>query len=119
MKIAWNDITVDNADELKDFYSEVFGFKSISVPMEGYNDYIMVESNDPDSPIGGICHKKGVNSDMPGGWIPYVEVSELESILLKVKANGGKIVDGPRIAGEGEIAIIKDISGGFMGLYSK
>ena len=37
--IVWQDLTVDNADEIKDFYSQVVGWHSEPVNMGGYSDY--------------------------------------------------------------------------------
>ena len=41
-KIGWTDLTVDNADEIRDFYTAVVGWKSSSVDMGEYSDYSMV-----------------------------------------------------------------------------
>ena len=69
----WTDIAVENAGELKDFYSQVFGWTVQEVPMEdeagAYADYAMVDKKGEG--VGGVCHKRGVNNDLPSQWIVY------------------------------------------------
>ncbi|PJA97553.1 MAG: glyoxalase, partial [Ignavibacteriales bacterium CG_4_9_14_3_um_filter_34_10] len=36
--IGWIDLTVNNAEEVRDFYSKVIGWKSENVPMGDYFD---------------------------------------------------------------------------------
>ena len=37
--ISWTDLTVQNAEEIRDFYEAVAGWKSTPVQMGDYNDY--------------------------------------------------------------------------------
>jgi len=39
--ITWRDLTVKNAEAVRDFYSKVVGWKTSSVDMGGYNDFNM------------------------------------------------------------------------------
>lgn len=39
--VGWIDITVDDADGLRDFYKEVVGWESDAVSMGDYSDYTM------------------------------------------------------------------------------
>ena len=38
-KIGWVDLTVKNADQVRDFYKEVIGWKPEAVTMGNYNDW--------------------------------------------------------------------------------
>ena len=40
-KVAWFDLTVENADELIGFYQSVLGWTAQPLDMGGYNDYMM------------------------------------------------------------------------------
>ena len=40
---GWIDLTIPNADGIRDFYSNVVGWKSSPVAMDGYSDYTMTE----------------------------------------------------------------------------
>ena len=70
--IGWRDLTVENADDLRDFYAAVVGWKTESVNMGGYNDYVMVDANGEH--VSGVCHARGENAEIPPQWMMYVVV---------------------------------------------
>lgn len=39
--IVWTDLTVDDAERVRDFYSAVVGWVASPVEMEGYSDFNM------------------------------------------------------------------------------
>lgn len=49
--IGWLDLTVENADAVRDFYQEVVGWTTSGVDMGGYSDYCMCHSRSG----GRIC----------------------------------------------------------------
>ena len=114
---SWCDITAEDADSLVTFYETVMGWKKDPVDMGGYKDYVMLK---PDgTPVGGICHKRGVNASLPGGWINYFTVDNLEDSLAAVKARGGKVVGDIRHHGNDSFCVIVDPSGAACALYEK
>lgn len=111
----WCDITTDDADTLADFYVDVMGWKKESFDMGGYNDFVMMK---PDgSAAGGICHKKGNNSAMPAGWIPYFTVQDIENALASALKKGGEKVGDVRHMGNAKYCVIKDPTGAYCALY--
>ncbi|MFQ5607866.1 MAG: VOC family protein [Candidatus Zixiibacteriota bacterium] len=117
-KIGWVDLTVEDADQALDFYTKVTGWKSTALSMGDYNDYCV--GAEPDSnPVAGICHARGANSKVPPQWIVYITVADLDQSLAKCTELGGEILDGPRGAGGGRIAIIRDPAGAVAGLYGE
>ncbi len=80
--IIWTDLTVPNAEEVKDFYSNVIGWKPEPVVMGGYNDYSM---NSPETgrTIAGVCHSKGINADLPPQWLIYFTVKDVDESVKK------------------------------------
>lgn len=117
--IGWIDLTVPNADEVRDFYSAVVGWKPENVSMGDYNDYNMTNpvSGEPNA---GVCHKKGVNSKLPSVWMAYFIVADMNESIEKVKALGGKILVEPKEMGaQGRIAVIEDPGGAICSLYQQ
>jgi uncharacterized protein len=114
--INWMDLTVENAEGVRDFYRKVVGWKSMDVDMNEYNDYCMMSPED-DQVRTGICHAQGVNAGIPPQWIMYVNVANLDESLDAAIKNGGQLVNGPRQMGEARYCIIQDPAGAVVGLF--
>ena len=115
--ITWIDLTVKEADKVKDFYSKVAGWKSEAVSMGEYNDYSMYPK-DGDEPVSGICHARGVNKGLPPQWLIYISVENLDDSLALCRNNGGEVLSGPKNLSENSRhAIIKDPAGAVAALY--
>lgn len=88
------DITIPNAPELRDFYQQVVGWKSEDMNLKDesgeYSDYIMKDAEG--NWVGGVCHKRGDNKDLPPQWIVYVNVEDVSKSVEKCKQLGGKIL---------------------------
>ncbi|MGA0058712.1 MAG: VOC family protein [Planctomycetota bacterium] len=114
-QIGWHDLTVENADSLRAFYEQVFGWTSMPISMGDYDDFVLLA---PDgSPVGGVCHARGENTGIPKVWMSYVVVEDLAACVERATAGGATVVHGPRAAGGGLIAIIQDPEGAHLGLY--
>ena len=116
-KIAWTDLTVPDADGLRDFYSRVVGWRSDPVSMGDYSDFNMIPPGS-DEPAAGICHARGTNEDLPPVWLVYIVVADLEKSLSACMDGGGEILMGPKGMGPGSsYAVIRDPAGAFSALY--
>ncbi len=117
-RIGWQDLTVDNAEVVRDFYSEVVGWQTMPLDMGGYDDYVMLSPDGPNGVAGvaGVCHARGVNANIPPQWLVYINVENLDASVKSVLALGGEIVDGPREMGEGRFCVIRDPAGAVCGL---
>lgn len=114
--VGWFDLTVENAEQVRDFYAAVVGWKWSPVKMKGYDDYCM------DLPEGGavagICHQRDVNAGMPSQWLLYVNVPDLSHCLDRVRDCGGRVLAPVRgEVGKGRFAVIADPAGAVMALY--
>lgn len=115
--IGWLDLTVPNADEVKEFYSKVIGWKTEPVSMGDYNDYNMIIPS-TGKPAAGICHKKGMNSELPSQWLIYITVDNINKRAEKCWALGGKILVPPKTMGNyGKYCVIQDPAGAVCALF--
>ena len=114
--IGWRDLTVENADQVRDFYSNVVGWKSEGCDMGGYQDYSMLRADDGEC-MGGICHARGANAGMPAQWLIYINVDNLDASLEACKAGGGEQVGDIRSMGADRFCVIKDPAGAHCALY--
>jgi predicted enzyme related to lactoylglutathione lyase len=89
--ITWSDLTVPNAEEVKDFYSIVVGWKSVPA---------------------------SINSDFPPQWLIYITVKSADESAELCEQNGGKVLVGPKeMSGYGRYCIIEDPAGAVCALF--
>ena len=116
---VWADYSTDQADQLKEFYKEVAGWKEHPIAMKDedgeYHDYAMLgEDNEA---IGGVCHKRGVNREIPSQWIMYLYAPDVDERLEKVLALGGKLVQSNKGKdGKYNFIIVEDPAGAVFGI---
>lgn len=116
-RIEWRDLTVDDAEALRDFYSEVVGWTAEPVSMGDYSDYNMRDSGG--ETVAGICHARGGNADLPSQWLMYVTVADLDLSLQRCISGGGERVSGPKSIGADRYCVIRDPTGAVVALYQK
>ncbi len=116
-RIEWLDITVPDAERLKNFYCNVVGWKSTDVDMGSYSDFNinLPESGDT---VAGICHARGSNANIPPQWLVYVRVADVKASAAECEKRGGKVLDGPRRMGGSDFCVIEDPAGAVMALLS-
>ena len=115
-KIGWIDITVDDAAGLRDFYAAVVGLSPEAVSMGEYDDFNMTMPANGE-PVCGICHARGSNKDLPGGWLVYFVVDDVDKSAAECTANGGSVLVEPRGLAGGRFCVIRDPSGAAAALY--
>ena len=115
--IGWIDLTVKDAPAVRDFYSKVAGWSHQPVTIDDYNDYCMFPPGSKD-PISGICHARGLNSDLPAQWLMYIHVESLDKALTECVNAGGKVIGAPRNFGADAVyAVIQDPAGAYVALF--
>ena len=114
--IAWHDLTVGDAEGVRDFYKNVIGWNSSPVSLGDYDDYSM-STPGGDETVAGICHAKGSNADIPPQWLIYFLVADVDECAEKCRASGGEVVSGPRNMGGGRFCVIRDPAGAVCALY--
>jgi uncharacterized protein len=114
--VAWFDLTVTDAEAIRDFDSAVVGWNPEPVVMDGYSDFSVL----PDAsttPFVGICHARGFIADLPPQWLAYVIVENLDQSLARRVDLGGSIVAGPKgEMDEGRFCVIRDPAGAVLAL---
>jgi len=116
--ITWRDLTVKDAEKVRDFYAKIVGWTPSPVDMGGYSDYNM---NLPGSgeTVAGICNARGPNAKLPPQWLIYITVADVDESAKKCVELGGKIIDGPRKMGEYRFCVIQDPAGAVAALVAK
>ena len=115
--IGWMDLTVGDADALREFYRKVVGWEASEADMGGYADYVMSPAGTQQA-VAGICHARGVNEGLPSVWLVYITVEDLDAAVARCKEAGGTVVHGPTVPGPmGRYAVIRDPAGAHCALF--
>ncbi len=113
--IGWCDLTVPNAEQLRDFYAQVVGWKPEPVDMGGYEDFNMVAPSGEN--VAGICHARGGNAVLPPQWLLYIIVDDLDASVATCLELGGDVIVDPRPHGDARFCVIRDPAGAVCALY--
>lgn len=113
--IGWTDLTVAEADKVRDFYAAVTGWKPEPVAMGQYSDYNMTTSDG--TPVAGVCHSRGGNAGLPPVWLIYIVVADLAASLEACRSQDGTVLAEPRSLGGGRFAVVRDPAGAAFALY--
>ena len=115
--IEWCDLTVEDAETVKDFNCGVVGWHSGAASMGDYDDF-SVNLTSSGETIAGICHARGSNSKLPAQWLMYVRVQDAAQSAARCTELGGTVLDGPRAMGKSEFCVIEDPAGAVLALVS-
>lgn len=115
--IGWHDLAVPNADEVRDFYAAVTGWKPEALSMGDYNDYVM--STPEGTGVAGVCHARGTNAGLPPQWLIYITVADVDESIRQCEQRGGKVIAGPKELGSyGRYCVIQDPAGAVAALIA-
>jgi uncharacterized protein len=113
--ISWQDLTVEDAEQVRDFYAAVVGWKPEAQSMGTYADFVMSDADGVGA--AGICHARGGNAELPPQWLIYITVDDLDHSIDECQRLGGTLVAPPRSYGGGRYCVIKDPAGAVCALY--
>ena len=116
-RIEWMDLTVQDATNIRKFYTSVVGWTSSEVDMGHYSDF-NINLPDTGDTIAGVCHAKGSNANLPSQWLVYVRVESVKDSAEQCKKLGGTLLEGPRRMGGSNFCVIQDPAGAVMALIS-
>ena len=114
--VAWIDLTVPDAQQIRDFYQHVVGWTPQAIGMGDYDDYSMMKRDG--APAAGICHARGVNASLPPHWLIYITVDDVNLAAGRVLDRGGRLLREPTDMGpHGRYCVIEDPAGAVAALY--
>lgn len=113
--VAWRDLTVPNAAEVRDFYCRVVGWEFSEQPMGDYADFNILQPGTGDC-VAGICHARGPNAKLPPQWLIYITVEDVDASAALCRQLGGSVLDGPRSMGSAKVCVIRDPAGAVAAL---
>jgi len=110
--VIYFDLPAGDVARARKFYDKVFGWKSESW---GGGYYSLDTTGRGGEGIDGGVYKREDKGDVV---VNYIKVPSIDKSLMKIKENGGKIVqDKTPIPEWGAYAVFKDSEGNMMGLH--
>jgi predicted enzyme related to lactoylglutathione lyase len=116
---SWHELMTTDATAAMKFYNEVFGWQpSEALDMGAMGKYQMF--NRPHGMIGGMMNKPPEMAQVPPHWLIYFRVPDINAAAERVKANGGKILNGPmEVPGGDWVLNAMDPQGAAFGLHAR
>ncbi|HEV2642594.1 MAG TPA: VOC family protein [Candidatus Elarobacter sp.] len=109
-EFSWHELTTTDNTRAFDFYSALFGWeRRHTMDMGAMGTYQMYGDDERD--FGGMFN---LSPGMPAApyWMLYVTVDDADAAVERVKANGGKVMNGPMdVPGGNRVAQCMDPSG--------
>ena len=115
---SWIDLSTTDAAGAKAFYSELFGWTSIDMPIDVGGVYTMFQLNGKDvagmSEMGAEQKAQG----MPPNWTSYVTVDNVDEMASKVSELGGTLMMPPfDVMTAGRMALAQDPTGAVFAIW--
>jgi predicted enzyme related to lactoylglutathione lyase len=116
---SWHELMTTDAPAALTFYSEVFGWQpSEAMDMGALGKYHMF--NRPHGMIGGMMNKPPEMAQVPPHWQIYFRVSDVDAAVERIKANGGRILNGPmEVPGGDRVVNAMDPQGAAFSLHER
>jgi uncharacterized protein len=116
---SWIELMTTDAPAAMKFYQELFGWQpSQAMDMGEMGTYQMF--NRGPRMIGGMMNKPKEMAQAPPHWAIYFRVPDINAAAERIKANGGKILNGPmEVPGGDQILNAMDPQGAAFSLHEK
>jgi predicted enzyme related to lactoylglutathione lyase len=113
---SWSELMTTDPAAAAEFYGQLFGWTAQSMDM-GQGIYRVVKVGD--TSVAGIMGMPPGSAAMPPNWGCYVTVSDVEEVLAKCSALGGKTLVPPMdVPGVGRMAVLQDPQGAVLSVMA-
>jgi predicted enzyme related to lactoylglutathione lyase len=115
---SWHELATPDYAAAFRFYQALFGWEKVAEhDMGPMGMYFIFGRNG--TQLGGMFNKPA-DMPFPPNWLQYIQVDSADSAVERVKANGGKVLNGPMdVPGGDRIAQCLDPQGGAFAVHSR
>jgi uncharacterized protein len=116
---SWHELMTTDAPAAMTFYSQIFGWQpGEAMDMGPIGKYYMF--NRPHGTIGGMMNKPPEMAQVPPNWQIYFRVADVDQAVERIKANGGRILNGPMdVPGGDRVVNAMDPQGAAFSLHAR
>jgi predicted enzyme related to lactoylglutathione lyase len=109
---CWVTLSTKNPSGAKEFYGELFGWRSIQQGAFG----LFLQDGQP---VGSFVDQTADPraKDQPPNWLPFVRVTSLEPTLRKAEELGGRVWFPPFSVPQARVALFKGVTREILGLW--
>ena len=90
-RVGWHELLAADWRKAFGFYSEVFGWRQADSDFAGAESYQVFSAGG--QPIGGIFNKRPL--EPIAFWLYYFNVDDVDAAIVRVRAGGGRVYEGP------------------------
>jgi uncharacterized protein len=112
-KFVWIENLTADPDRALNYYTEVVGWDTESMPMGDGAPYVMWKNREGRT-VGGLMKLPAEAAAMgaPNHWLGHVASDDLDGTIARVRDLGGQVLNGPvPVPGMGRFAILRDPQG--------
>lgn len=114
-KFGWNELSTDDIEKAKDFYSKTIGWTIEEFPMAGAPYWVAKMGDQYVAGITSLASGPLEGANTPY-WFPYLEVQDIDTVVAAAAKRGATVLrpafDVPNV---GRIAILRDAGGATVG----
>jgi len=116
---SWHELMTTDWQAAMKFYEQAFGGQPTeAMDMGPDGKYQMF--NRPHGMIGGMMNKPKSMANVPPNWLIYFRVPDVDAAAERIKAKGGKILNGPmEVPGGDRVVSATDPQGAAFGLHAR
>jgi predicted enzyme related to lactoylglutathione lyase len=108
--VGYSELQTLDPARARAYYGELFGWRAEEeqTPMGPYTAF-------PGLLVGLTAPRDGV----PPGWVPYINVPQIEDSTRRARALGGQVLRDCIAIPDGTFSVVRDPTGGVFGLFQK
>ena len=116
---SWHELMTTDAEAAMKFYQDVFGWRPDEpMDMGPMGKYHMFSRPQGHGMIGGMMNKPKEMANVPPNWQIYFRVPDVDAATERIKANGGRILNGPMdVPGGDRVVNAMDPQGAAFGMH--
>jgi predicted enzyme related to lactoylglutathione lyase len=116
--LSWADLSTKGAGAAKDFYTGVFGWDAVDLPIPGGGVYTMFQMRGRSVAAVSEQQDQEAAQGIPPHWTTYITVADVDAAAKQAEAAGATLLAPPfDVMDAGRMAVIADPTGAAVALW--
>ena len=115
---SWVDLLTTDSDGAKAFYTALFGWEPVDIPVDDENAYTMLKKNGKAAAAVFEMTPEMAEQGMATHWGGYVTVEDADAVAARTEELGGTVVYAPMdVFDAGRMTVIRDPGGAVLSAW--